>query len=101
MDNYTTSADTQRFPLLSSFARRTTMAIDADVKISEVRRFLTDLARALPHKQPAVAAAISELNSRTDDGLANFCECLSVHELDVLRAVLRLIMWWPFFEVEP
>ena len=77
------------------------MAIEADLQISEVRGFLTDLARALPHKKPAVAAAISELNSRTEDGIANFCECLSVHELDVLRAVLRLIMWWPFFEEAP
>jgi hypothetical protein len=74
---------------------------EVDSRMSDLQRFLRDLARAFPHKKSAVAAAISELNTTTDDNVANFCEYLSVHELEVLRAVLRLIMWWPLFGEEP
>lgn len=73
------------------------MPADEDPRISDVQYFLRDLARAFPHKRSAVAAAISELNTRTNDNSVDLCEFLSAQEFEVLRAILRLIMWWPFY----
>jgi hypothetical protein len=75
--------------------------MDENLGTSDFRRFLEDLAQAFPHKKSALAAAVSELDAKTDGNVENLCKYLSVHELEVLTAVIRLIMWWPFFGEEP